>query len=198
MAWLHGFARGAFVMMDMDLQIVELASKVKLLVLDCDGVLTDGALHYVGSTSQSEASEVSVGLSFYAQDGHAMKMLMRSGVEIAIISGRGSAALDYRMRELGIKHALSRIADKHAALNVLMEKLNLASCDVAVMGDDLPDLALFENACLSFAPADAHPVVRERAQHVTEAAGGRGAVRDVAMLILQAQSKFELRSADTP
>lgn len=176
--------------MTADSGIIDRASKIKLLVLDCDGVLTDGALHYLGPPSQGAASEVSVGLSFYAQDGHAMKMLIESGVEIAVISGRGSAALDFRMRELGIEHALSRVSDKRAALADLLTELDLDASDVAVMGDDIPDLALFANAALSFAPADAHPIVRERASHVTSGKGGRGAVRDVAMLIMDAQRKL--------
>jgi len=170
-----------------DAKLIEKARKIQLLVLDCDGVLTDGSLHYFGSASQSAAPDIQVGLSFYAQDGHAMKMLMRSGVEIAVISGRGSAALNYRMRELGIEHVLSQISDKRAAMNGLLAQLGLDNSEVAAVGDDVPDLALFENAALSFAPSDAHPIVRERATLVTEAAGGRGAVREVAMLILEAQ-----------
>ncbi len=170
-----------------DAKRIEAARKIRLLVLDCDGVLTDGALHYFGSSSQPAAPDVQVGLSFYAQDGHAMKMLMQSGVEIAVISGRGSAALNYRMRELGVEHTLSQVSDKGAALGGLLAQLGLKKSEVAAMGDDIPDLALFEHAALSFAPSDAHPVVRKRAGLVTEAAGGKGAVREVAMLIIEAQ-----------
>ena len=167
------------------------ARQIKLLALDCDGVLTDGRLHYLGALQPSANSEIQVGMSFHAQDGHAMKMLMRGGVEIAVISGRGSAAFDHRMRELGIDHAYSNVADKRATLSALLDRLGVDRSTLAVMGDDIPDLALFESAALSFAPADAHPVIRERADYVTEAAGGRGAVCEVAMLILRFQNKLD-------
>ncbi len=171
--------------------IIELARSIKLLVLDCDGVLTDGALHYFASPAHAAATDISIGLSFYAQDGHAIRMLMGSGVKVAVISGRGSLAFDYRMRELGIDHALSHVSDKGAALEGLLTELGLEPHTVAAVGDDLADLALFAIAGLSVAPADAHPVVRSQATHVTESMGGRGAVRDVAMLIMHAQGALD-------
>ncbi len=170
--------------------ISELARQVSLLALDCDGVLTDGRLYYIGE-QHGEDVHVMNALAFNAQDGHAMKMLMHGNIEIAVISGRGSSALEQRMHELGITHVYSKVRDKASVLRALAHRLNLAQTQIAAMGDDIPDLSLFRAAGLSFAPSDAHPVVRERADHVTAAGGGRGCVREVAQLIMTAQGSFD-------
>ena len=180
----------------MQSETLQRASNIRLLVLDCDGVLTDGRLYYLGSAATSDAGEVELAIAFHAQDGQAMKMLMHSGVEVAVISGRGSAALDYRLRELGVRHAYTRVEDKGRVLERLLETLGVEESALAVMGDDIPDLALFQHAALSIAPADASEIVRDRADHVTEAAGGRGAVRDAAMLILRAQNALDAAIKD--
>ena len=170
--------------------VLELAKSVSLLVLDCDGVLTDGQLHYIG-VRNAPMDEALFALSFYAQDGHAIKMLMRSGVEVAVISGRSSTALDQRMKELGITHVYSKVERKGRVLKDLMQELELEQRQVATIGDDIPDLALFRAGGLSFAPSDSHPIVREQADYVTEAAGGRGCVREAAQLIMSAQNTLE-------
>ncbi len=169
--------------------ILKRAKQVALLALDCDGVLTDGRLYY--ANSQDGASGDSIfGLSFNSQDGQAIKMLMQSGVEVAVISGRRSEALDRRTKELGIAHVYSKVEHKGPVLRDLMHTLKLEAHQIAAMGDDIPDLALFRAAGLSLAPADAHPLVREQADLVTQAGGGRGCVREAAQLIMTAQDSF--------
>lgn len=170
--------------------ILTRARQVSLLALDCDGVLTDGRLYY--SNSQDGAGSDSIfGLSFNSQDGQAIKMLMRSGVEVAVISGRRSDALDRRAKELGIAHVYSKVEHKGRVLRDLMHRLKVESSQVAAMGDDVPDLALFALAGLTLAPSDAHPLVCEQADLVTHAGGGRGCVREAAHLIMTAQDSLK-------
>lgn len=176
--------------MQVSANVLELARQVSLLILDCDGVLTDGRLYYLGERNRAKGDGL-FALSFYAQDGHAIKMLMRSGVEVAVISGRSSAALDHRMKELGIVHVYSKVEQKGRVLKDLMDKLKLEPRQVATMGDDIPDLALFRAGGLSMAPSDSHPLVREQADYVTEAAGGQGCVREAVQLIMSAQGSLE-------
>ena len=164
------------------------ASKVSLLVLDCDGVLTDGRLYY-GNCGQGDNACYT--LAFNAQDGNSMKMLMANGVEIAVISGRDSAALRRRLQELEVTHAFLNASKKGRILEDLTQALGIEKSNVASVGDDIPDLGLFERSGLCFAPCDAHPSVCERAHHVTEAAGGRGCVREVAQIIMTAQERFD-------
>ncbi len=170
--------------------VLTLARQISLLVLDCDGVLTDGRLYYLGERDGA-MDEGLFALAFYAQDGHALKMLMQSGIEVAVISGRSSAALDHRMKELGITHVYSKVAHKGRILKDLMDTLKLEQRQVATMGDDIPDLALFRIGGLSIAPSDSHPMVRGQADYVTKALGGRGAVREAVQLIMSAQDSFE-------
>ena len=170
--------------------VLELAKQISLLVLDCDGVLTDGRLYYLGQRNDL-MDEGLFALSFYAQDGHAIKMLMQSGLEVAVISGRSSAALDQRMKELGITHVYSKVEHKDRVLRNLMDQLKLEQRQVATIGDDIPDLALFRAGGLSFAPSDSHPLVREQADFVTEARGGQGCVREAAQVIMSAQNSLE-------
>lgn len=166
------------------------AKPISLLVLDCDGVLTDGRLYY-GNSSQDGSETACFALAFNAQDGSSMKMLMRSGVEIAVISGRDSIALRRRLAELGIEHAFLNIRRKGHALAELTERLGLRPNNVAAMGDDLPDLSLFERAGLCIAPSDAHPLVRQKAHHITDAGGGRGCVREAVQVIMTAQDSLD-------
>ena len=166
------------------------AESISLLVLDCDGVLTDGHLYY-GSCGQTHAKSACYTLAFNAQDGNSMKMLMRSGVQIAVISGRDSRALHRRLKELGIVQAFFGKEQKGIVLEELMNALGMKKSNLACVGDDIPDLALFERCGMCFAPCDAHPVVRQRADLVTDAAGGRGCVREVVQVIMTAQGSFD-------
>lgn len=166
------------------------AKPISLLVLDCDGVLTDGRLYY-GNCIRGDSESACFTLAFNAQDGNSMKMLMRSGVDIAVISGRDSHALRRRLEELGIQHSFLNITHKGRALEQLTSTLGLQPKMVAAMGDDLPDLSLFDRVGLSFAPGDAHPLVRAKAHHVTEAGGGKGCVREAVQVIMSAQERLD-------
>ena len=145
--------------------------RVRLLVLDVDGVMTDGRLYF---DAQGEALKV-----FHVRDGLGLKQLMRSGVEIAVISGRRSEAVSVRCRELGIQHLEQGCADKVAALDRLLAQLRIAREEVLCVVDDTSDLALAHAAGLAVAVADAHEEVRAAADRVTTLQGGRGAVREV-------------------
>jgi 3-deoxy-D-manno-octulosonate 8-phosphate phosphatase (KDO 8-P phosphatase) len=146
-------------------------SAIRLLVLDCDGVLTDGRL-YIGP--RGEAMKV-----FDAHDGHGIARLQRAGVTVAVISVRRSPMLVVRCRELGIRHVHQGVADKLGVFARLCARLQLTPAACACVGDDVPDLPLLRAAALSFAVADAHHEVRRAADIVTRLPGGRGAVREV-------------------
>jgi 3-deoxy-D-manno-octulosonate 8-phosphate phosphatase (KDO 8-P phosphatase) len=142
-----------------------------LLVLDVDGVLTDGRLYF---GPRGEALK-----AFNVRDGFGLVQLKRAGVEVAVISGRRSGAVSARCRELGVRHVHQGVSDKLAVLKRLCARLQLAPRDCACVGDDLPDIPLMRAVALGFAVADAHPQVRRAADVVTRRAGGRGAVREV-------------------
>jgi 3-deoxy-D-manno-octulosonate 8-phosphate phosphatase (KDO 8-P phosphatase) len=144
---------------------------IRLLVLDVDGVLTDGRLYF---GPRGEALKV-----FHVRDGVGLKELQRAGLEIAVISGRRSPMVAARCRELGVRHVLQGVGDKLAALTRLCARLRLTPAVCACVGDDLPDVPLMRAAALSFAVADAHRAVRRAADVVTRLPGGRGAVREV-------------------
>jgi 3-deoxy-D-manno-octulosonate 8-phosphate phosphatase (KDO 8-P phosphatase) len=155
------------------------ARRVRLLVLDVDGVLTDGRLHITG---QGEETKV-----FHVRDGSGLVALQRAGVPVAIISGRESAAVTRRAAELGIAHVRQGIADKGATLDALLAQLGLSHEGLGCVGDDTPDVPMLERAALAVAVADAHPSARAVAHWVTPTPGGHGAVRDVCDLLLAAR-----------
>jgi 3-deoxy-D-manno-octulosonate 8-phosphate phosphatase (KDO 8-P phosphatase) len=144
---------------------------IRLLVLDVDGVLTDGRLYF---GPRGETLKV-----FHVRDGHGIVQLRRAGLEVAVISGRRSPMVTARCRELGIRHVHQGSADKLAVFTRLCARLRLTPAACACVGDDLPDLPLMQAVALSFAVADAHPAVRRAAAHVTRLPGGAGAVREV-------------------
>jgi 3-deoxy-D-manno-octulosonate 8-phosphate phosphatase (KDO 8-P phosphatase) len=148
-----------------------MARAIHLLVLDVDGVLTDGRLYF---GPRGEVLKV-----FHARDGYGIVQLRRAGLEVAVISGRRSRMVAARCRELGVRHVHQGVQDKLAALKRLLTRLELTPAQYACVGDDLPDLPLMRAAALSFAVADAHPIVRRNADVVTRLPGGRGAVREV-------------------
>ena len=158
---------------------LERAARVRLLVLDVDGVLTDGRL-YIGPSGEEFKA-------FHVRDGAGIVALRRAGVAVAIISGRSSAAVEYRAAELGIEHVHQGVADKGRALERLLAELGLDRSAAACVGDDTPDLPLLEAAGFAVAVADAHPAARAAAHWVTSLPGGRGAVREVCDLLLQAR-----------
>jgi len=157
------------------------ASAIRLLVLDVDGVLTDGRLYF---GAHGEVLKV-----FHAHDGYGIVKLIASGLEVAVISGRRSSAVSARCRELGIARVTQGANDKLAAFERLRKSVGVAAGACACVGDDLPDVALFAVVGLSFAVADAHPLARRAAHHVTKLPGGRGAVREVCDRLLAARPK---------
>jgi 3-deoxy-D-manno-octulosonate 8-phosphate phosphatase (KDO 8-P phosphatase) len=155
------------------------ARRVRLLLLDVDGVLTDGRI--VLDDHGVESKE------FFVRDGSAIALWRRSGHAAAILSGRSSRCVDLRAAELGIDPVVQGAKDKGAALDGILAGLGLSADQVGFVGDDLPDLPVLLRAGLAACPADAPAVVREHAHLVTDAPGGRGAVREVVELVLDAQ-----------
>ena len=157
--------------------------KIELLILDVDGVLTDGRLYFSG---KGEALKV-----FHVRDGHGLKLLRGSGVEVAAFSGRRSAAVTARMRELKLRHVVQGCGDKVAALFALTQRLGIEPLACACMVDDTPDLPLMSAVGFAAAVADAHPLVLAAAHWVSSAPGGQGAVRELSDAILRARSLSE-------
>lgn len=160
----------------------DLAKTVKLLVLDVDGVLTDGGLYYGDN-----------GLSlkrFDVQDGLGIKLAQRAGIEIAIISGMESAALQHRARTLGIKECHAGFVEKLPKLEAIMNERGLSWSELAYLGDDIVDLSVMRMVGLSLAVHNAQPEVRAMANYVTPCSGGAGAVRWVIRHILLAQGRL--------
>jgi 3-deoxy-D-manno-octulosonate 8-phosphate phosphatase (KDO 8-P phosphatase) len=152
---------------------------IRLLVLDVDGVLTDGRLRY---GPYGERDKV-----FHVRDGHGIKALRAAGIEVGVISGRRSAAVQRRCRELGIEHLLQGVQDKGAAFSSLIARLGVAAPECACVGDDVPDLPLMRQVGLAVAVADAHVSALAAAHRRTRAAGGCGAVREVCDWLLAAR-----------
>lgn len=165
-------------------------SAIKLLCLDVDGVLTDGKLYYSSAGEELKA--------FFTQDGSALKRLQNSGVLLAIISGRTSPMVKRRAAELGIGHLYEGYDDKLPALNDLATTTGIALENMAHVGDDVPDIALFNEVGVGLSVADAHPAVREHADYVAELPGGKGAVRELAELIMAARSQPLTSSTPPP
>jgi 3-deoxy-D-manno-octulosonate 8-phosphate phosphatase (KDO 8-P phosphatase) len=151
--------------------------RVRLLVLDVDGVLTDGKLHY---GPRGETTKV-----FHVRDGHGIKKVAEAGIEVAIISGRKSAAVSKRARDLGIRHVFQGVSDKLAVLDRLAKARGIAREHIACVGDDTPDAPILAAAGVGIAVADAHPDALAAADLVTSRAGGLGAVREVCDWLLQ-------------
>ncbi len=160
-----------------------LASKIKLLALDVDGVLTDGTIFI--------AADGEIFKGFNAKDGMGISCALRSGIEVAIITGRHSEIVHRRAEELGIKIVLEGIRDKGEALSELCRQLKISLNEVAYIGDDLNDLPAFSRCGFSLAPNDAAYAVSEKADWNLLADGGHGAVREAVELILTAQGKWE-------
>ena len=162
------------------------ASRIRLLVLDVDGVLTDGRLVYGPSGEEIKR--------FHVRDGLGMQAARRAGIEVAVISGRASAAVTRRMSELGIVEVHQGVADKASLLRGLLGRLKVRAGEAAVMGDDLTDLPLMEMAGLGLAPADAVPEVRRAAGWVSRSPGGRGAVREAVEMLLRSRKAWPPRT----
>lgn len=158
------------------------AEAIRLLILDVDGVLTDGQIFL---SEQGEEYK-----SFNTKDGHGLRLLMAEGIEVALISGRNSKAVDFRARDLGIREVHQGIRDKGPLCEKIMRERNLRKDQVCCVGDDLPDLPLFEHSGICFAVSDASPAIRALATFTTRLGGGRGAVREVCEIILESRGKW--------
>lgn len=161
----------------------ERASRVKLMIFDVDGVLTDGGLHFTATGDTMK--------SFNSLDGHGVKLLGEAGIATAIITGRRSEIVAARAREMRIGHLYQGVEDKRAAFAELLAATGVAPDACGYMGDDWPDLAVMLRCGFATAPANAHPEVIARAHWVAEARGGHGAAREVCDAILRAQHRYD-------
>ena len=157
------------------------AGGIRLLALDADGVLTDGRIYIADASGREWA------MGFSVKDGYGIRRALGAGLEVGVISGRDSYGLRLRLGELGIQRTALRCRDKRAALEQMLEDLQIESHEAAFVGDDVPDLPAMREAGLAIAVADAHPAVRAEAHWVTSAGGGRGAVREVCDFLLDAR-----------
>lgn len=158
-------------------------SGLKLLILDVDGVLTDGRLFFDDLGREYKC--------FHARDGHGLKLLRQSGVDVAVISGRKSNSVAIRMQSLGITHVYQGHEDKRAAFIEILRAFNVSPKQVAYVGDDVLDLPIMMQVGFAVAVADANFAVKQRADWCTQTPGGLGAVREVCDLIMQAQGTFD-------
>lgn len=161
------------------------ASRIRLLVLDVDGVLTDGGLVYSASGEETKR--------FHVHDGFALVAALKAGLQIAVLSGRASAAVTRRMTELGIAEVHQGVADKVTALDSLRQRLGLAAREVAVMGDDLPDLPAMSRVGMALAPANAVMEIKRMAHWIARRRGGDGAVREAVEMLLRARRSWPPR-----
>ena len=156
---------------------------IKLLLLDVDGVMTDGSIIY-----NDNGEEIKV---FCVRDGLGIRMLMNSGIDVGIVTGRSSDALYHRCKNLHIQHIFDGVSDKAAALDKITEKTGIKEQDIAYIGDDLPDISIMRKIGIPIAVANAHENVIEVAHMVTSAKGGAGAIREVCEAIIKAQDNWE-------
>ena len=163
--------------------ILEKASKVKLVIFDVDGVLTDGSL-FLGDDGQEYKA-------FHSKDGHGMVMLQQSGIAIAIITGRTSNVVEKRMQSLGIKHVFQGQKHKLPAYEEIKQQLALADEEIAYVGDDVVDLPVMTRVGLAVAVQDAHALTKEHAHWITPSNGGRGAAREVCEMLMKSQDKLQ-------
>lgn len=163
------------------------AKSIRLIALDVDGILTDGGLYLSDSGEEFKR--------FNSLDGHGLKMLKASGVELAIITGRTSRCVEMRAKNLGINHLHQGVEDKLGAMKALLAQLHLAPQAAAFMGDDVVDLRAMRHVGLALSVPDAPQVVRDRAHYVSLRSGGNGAVREVCEMIMAAQGTLDAQLA---
>lgn len=167
--------------------LIERARAARMLVFDIDGVLTDGSLFFGDDGQEYKA--------FNSRDGHGIKMLRASGVEVGIITGRTSQVVLHRARNLGVTHIFQGAEDKLEAFHALLRDMALAPAQIAYMGDDIVDLPVLKRCGLAFTVPDAPPEVIAHCHHVTRAAAGRGAGREACELIMRAQGAWAAQLA---
>lgn len=165
-----------------DERLLEKIRRVKLLILDVDGVLTDGRIIMDDAGLESKAFDV--------RDGQGLKILMRFGIDVVLLTGRRSRVVEHRAADLGITEVHQGIWNKTDAFIEIIGRRNINSEETACVGDDVVDIPLFRRTGFSAAVADAVPEVRDLADYVTHHGGGRGAVREVCEVILRAQNRW--------
>ena len=163
--------------------ILEKAKKIKLVIFDIDGVLTTGAL-FIGDDGQEYKA-------FNSKDGHGLRMLQDSGVEVAIITGRKSNVVAHRASDLGISRVYQGKREKLPAYLELLEETGLNHEDIAYVGDDVVDLPVMSKVGLAICVQDGHPFVKKHSHWITDRNGGCGAGRDVCELIMEAQGNLQ-------
>lgn len=156
---------------------------IRLLICDVDGVLSDGMI-YLGNQGEEYKS-------FCTKDGFGIKALLNAGIQVAVITGRDSRIVSERMASLGVRHVYQGQGDKMPSYRALLDTLKLEPGQAAYIGDDVVDLAVMRHCGLGVAVADAHPLVLRGADYVTRLHGGRGAVRELCDLILEARGELE-------
>lgn len=161
--------------------------EIRLVAFDVDGILTDGGLYLTDSGEEFKR--------FNSLDGHGLKMLKASGVELAIITGRTSRCVELRAKNLGITRLYQGVEDKWATMQALLAELNLAAEAAAYMGDDVVDLPVMRRMGFSITVPNAPQVVRDHAHYLTQREGGHGAVREACELILSAQGTLDAQLA---
>ncbi len=167
----------------MNSSITDKARQVRLLIVDIDGVLTDGGLHFDNRGEEYK--------TFNSLDGHGLRMLLDSGIEVAVITGRQSEIVNHRMGDLGVRHIYQGNRNKLPALDKLLQKLDIDAAAAAYVGDDLPDLPIMQRVGFAIAVQNAHGFVKQHCDWVTGASGGHGAVREVTDFILHAQGLLD-------
>lgn len=164
-------------------RLLKKAQKIKMLVLDVDGILSNGQIIYDANGVETKA--------FHVQDGFGIKRLQQFGIDVAIITGRNSQIVANRAKELGIKHIVQGREDKLVALNELLANLDITLVECAYMGDDLPDYRALQAVGFSATVVNAHDEIKKIADMITVNGGGNGAVREVCDIILKATGNYE-------
>ncbi len=165
------------------MQAHEKARQVSLLIVDIDGVLTDGGLQFDNRGEEYK--------TFNSLDGHGIRMLLESGIEIAVITGRQSKIIEHRMGDLGVRLIYQGHRDKRPAFEQLLQDTGLAADQIAYIGDDLPDLPVMRRVGFAVAAQNAHAFVKQHCDLVTSASGGHGAVRELTDFIQHSQGMLE-------
>jgi len=171
----------------MPASLTEIAAQIRLLLMDVDGVLTDGKLYNV----PDPAGKMVETKGFDTQDGVSLQWLSWKGIQTGVISGRESPATEVRAKQCGMTYIYQGHLEKIPILEEIQRHSGFARSQIAYIGDDLTDVVVMNRVGLSIAPANARPEVKRSAMHVTENPGGRGAVREVAELLLKAQGHWE-------
>ncbi len=162
--------------------IKEKLKKIKMLILDVDGVMTDGRIIMDDSGREIK--------NFHVRDGHGLKILQRYGVKVAILTGRKSKVVEHRAKDLEIKYVYQKVYNKKEVFGEILKKQKLSANEVAFIGDDIVDVPVLKSVGFSVAVADAIDVVKKSVHYVTENQGGNGAVREICEMILKAQGKW--------